>query len=165
MGSFRKFDKNRGDSRGGRAFGASKFGGGRTFGGRRDDRGDGPKQMFDATCSECDRKCQVPFRPSGGNPVFCSNCFKKQDGSRPSFGTKKSFGADRGRMFGGDSGSSNGITKAQFDVLSMKLDKILSLLRSTAAFEENEFDFEEVKDKKFEGPAGASVRKVRGKKK
>lgn len=170
MGGFRKFDKSRGsDSRGGgRSFGGSSGGGGRKFGGSSDGyRGDGQKpQMHAAVCSECDRDCQVPFRPSGGNPVFCSNCFKKQDGSQ-SGAPRKSFGGDRGgRSFGGDSHGGNGITQAQFDVLSMKLDKVLSLLKNAPAFgEDDDFEFEEKKSRKFAGPAEAPVRKARGKKK
>lgn len=150
MGAFKKFDK----SRGGKSFGGSKFGGGRKFGGRGDDRESGPKQLFDATCTECNRDCQVPFRPYSGNPVFCSNCFKKQEGGRGAAGPRKSFGSD--------AGAGGGITKAQFDVLSMKLDKILSLLRN-AGGDDDDFDVEEKKSKKFDRPTGAPVRKARGK--
>lgn len=161
MGGFKKFDKSRGN----KGFGGSKFGGARKFGGRSDDRGDGPKQMFDATCSECNRDCQVPFRPSGGNPVFCSNCFKKQDGgSRSSFVPRKPFGSSApSRSFGNDSGSSSGITKVQFDTLTMKLDKIIALLKNTPESEGNDFAFEEKKSRKFLGPAEAPIRKARGK--
>ncbi len=35
----------------------------------------GDKKMFKATCSECGDSCEVPFRPTGDKPVFCSNCF------------------------------------------------------------------------------------------
>jgi len=51
-------------------------------GGRRDfDRG--PREMHDAVCSECKKKCQVPFKPSkdaDGNPrpVYCQECFQKR---------------------------------------------------------------------------------------
>jgi CxxC-x17-CxxC domain-containing protein len=31
--------------------------------------------MFSATCSSCGREAQVPFRPSGTKPVYCSDCF------------------------------------------------------------------------------------------
>lgn len=72
-----------------------------SFGGGRDGR---PPQMFPATCSECGRDCEVPFRPVNGRPVFCSNCFKKdedseprfdrRDGGRPQFGEKRMFQAE-----------------------------------------------------------------------
>lgn len=32
-------------------------------------------QMFSAVCSDCNRKCEVPFRPTGDRPVFCNDCF------------------------------------------------------------------------------------------
>jgi CxxC-x17-CxxC domain-containing protein len=41
--------------------------------GRGYDRG--PREMFSATCSSCGREAQVPFRPSGEKPVYCSDCF------------------------------------------------------------------------------------------
>ena len=62
---------------------------------------DGPREMHDATCSKCNKACKVPFKPTQGKPVSCSNCFiKKDSGSgrrdnsrgRPSFGGRKSFG-------------------------------------------------------------------------
>ncbi|MEK6849500.1 MAG: CxxC-x17-CxxC domain-containing protein [Nanoarchaeota archaeon] len=37
---------------------------------------DGPRQMFDATCSKCQKACKVPFQPKSGRPVFCLDCFK-----------------------------------------------------------------------------------------
>ena len=35
----------------------------------------GPREMFSATCSNCGREAQVPFRPNGLKPVYCSDCF------------------------------------------------------------------------------------------
>ncbi|MBI5881448.1 hypothetical protein HZB90_04930 [archaeon] len=40
-------------------------------------------EMFDVTCDKCGKECQVPFRPTRGKPVFCSDCFKKGDTSEP----------------------------------------------------------------------------------
>ena len=40
------------------------------------------KELFDAECNGCGTRCQVPFRPNGKKPVYCSNCFTKND-SRP----------------------------------------------------------------------------------
>lgn len=51
--------------------GGNRFGGGGHGGNRRP-----PIQMHQATCSECKKSCEVPFRPSGDKPVFCSDCFK-----------------------------------------------------------------------------------------
>ena len=38
----------------------------------------GPREMFSATCSTCGREAQVPFRPNGSKPVYCSDCFTSQ---------------------------------------------------------------------------------------
>ncbi|MFA6800342.1 MAG: CxxC-x17-CxxC domain-containing protein, partial [Candidatus Methanomethylophilaceae archaeon] len=27
--------------------------------------------MFDTTCSDCGKECQVPFKPTDGRPVYC----------------------------------------------------------------------------------------------
>lgn len=39
--------------------------------------------MHKATCSECGQACEVPFKPNGRKPVFCSNCFKREEGPSP----------------------------------------------------------------------------------
>jgi len=66
-------------------FNDRKFGGGKKFGGK--------PSMHQATCSDCGNSCEVPFRPTGDRPVYCSDCFGKQDGGR---GTRPSnFSNDR----------------------------------------------------------------------
>jgi CxxC-x17-CxxC domain-containing protein len=52
-------------------------GGGGGYGGSRDR---GPREMFAATCSNCGREAQVPFRPTSGKPVYCSDCFRTMRG-------------------------------------------------------------------------------------
>ncbi len=47
-------------------------------GGSRGGYSSGPREMFTATCSSCGREAQVPFRPSGSKPVYCSDCFSSQ---------------------------------------------------------------------------------------
>jgi CxxC-x17-CxxC domain-containing protein len=54
------------------------YGGGGGGGGYRDR---GPREMFSATCSNCGREAQVPFRPTSGKPVYCSDCFRTMRGS------------------------------------------------------------------------------------
>ncbi|MFH1445286.1 MAG: CxxC-x17-CxxC domain-containing protein [Nanoarchaeota archaeon] len=52
--------------------------------GDRDRRGErnfgGPREMHKATCSECGKECEVPFKPVEGRPVFCRECFAKKRG-------------------------------------------------------------------------------------
>ena len=35
-----------------------------------------PREMHDATCARCGKETQVPFRPTGARPVYCSDCFR-----------------------------------------------------------------------------------------
>lgn len=42
-----------------------------------DSRGD-DREMFDATCADCGKKCKVPFEPKGDRPVYCQECFRKR---------------------------------------------------------------------------------------
>ncbi len=41
------------------------------------------REMFSAVCDKCGSKCEVPFRPSGGKPIFCDNCFTKNKNNAP----------------------------------------------------------------------------------
>ena len=36
-----------------------------------------PREMFTATCAQCGKDAKVPFEPTSGRPVYCSDCFKK----------------------------------------------------------------------------------------
>ncbi len=38
----------------------------------------GPREMHDATCTECGEECKVPFKPTEGKPVYCRECFSKK---------------------------------------------------------------------------------------
>jgi CxxC-x17-CxxC domain-containing protein len=94
MGNFQGGGRNndrggdRGNNRGG--FGGNRSGGRPSFQkkewGGRDNR---ETVMHKATCGECNKACEVPFRPTGDKPVLCNECFggKKDTG----FGAKKSF--------------------------------------------------------------------------
>ena len=65
---------------GGYSAGGSYSSGGNGGGGGGGYRDRGPREMFSATCSNCGREAQVPFRPTSGKPVYCSDCFKSQRG-------------------------------------------------------------------------------------
>ncbi len=45
-------------------------------GGGYGNRSSGPREMFSATCSSCGKEAKVPFRPTNGKPVYCSDCFR-----------------------------------------------------------------------------------------
>ena len=40
-------------------------------------RSGGPREMFAAVCAECSKPTQVPFKPRGDRPVYCSDCFSR----------------------------------------------------------------------------------------
>lgn len=116
--------RDRGNDRGGdRGRSRGGFGGGSSYGEER--------QMFSAVCDNCGKDCQVPFRPSGEKPVYCSDCFEKMgNGGRPerSF---DSYGDDR-RSSRPAQQSSGGNNDQQFKdmvtLLDKKLDKVIDLL-------------------------------------
>ena len=54
-------------------YGAGRSSGGGSYGGQR--------EMFSATCSSCGKEAKVPFQPRGDKPVYCSDCFRSQQGS------------------------------------------------------------------------------------
>lgn len=125
---------------GGKKFG-SGFGGGakpwKREGGS--DRGNGHMVMHSAVCVTCGNTCQVPFRPNGSKPIYCSNCFKRDERGpakrfdRPSFGDRRStpsrsfdrpsFGDDRR-----ETSSGNGKIEARLSAIEEKLDMLLEML-------------------------------------
>jgi CxxC-x17-CxxC domain-containing protein len=81
--------------------------------------------MYKAICSNCGKECEVPFRPTSGKPVYCSDCFEKmggrrQDSPRPERSDFRSPGA--------------GQNNNQFDSLNAKLDRIIKLLEPEKKF-------------------------------
>ena len=113
-------------------------------------------EMYQAVCSECGKDCELPFKPRGDKPVYCSSCFeKKSNKNRP----KQEFSKRRvdrpmykaicdkchkecfvpfkpsgdKAIYCDDCFSKNEKFKDQknedqFEILNIKLDKILKLL-------------------------------------
>jgi CxxC-x17-CxxC domain-containing protein len=63
---------------GGSSYGGGSYGAGGSYssGGSRSSYSSGPREMFSATCSSCGREARVPFQPTSGKPVYCSDCFR-----------------------------------------------------------------------------------------
>ncbi len=104
-----------------------------SFGSRRPDRA----EMFHATCDQCGKDCEVPFRPSGSKPVYCSECFESmgnRSSSRDSvrvYERRDNFGSDNRRSFGENRGESQGNAtnyRDEFLALNRKIDRILEIL-------------------------------------
>ncbi len=47
------------------------------FGGRGNGRfgSDRPREVHKATCADCGKECEVPFKPTGDKPVYCRDCY------------------------------------------------------------------------------------------
>jgi len=43
--------------------------------------GGGPREMHKATCADCKKECEVPFKPREDRPVYCKECFAKRKNS------------------------------------------------------------------------------------
>ena len=68
--------------------GESSYGGGYNSGGGYG----GQREMFSATCASCGKEARVPFEPRGDKPVYCSDCFRSQQGSYSGGGSRGSYG-------------------------------------------------------------------------
>ena len=106
-------DRNSGDRGGFRP--RPSFGGRPRFSDRGSDRG--PAEMHSAVCDNCGKNCEVPFRPTSGKPVYCSNCFENQRSNSDS-GNSRRYEQRPER-------SDNGLAE-----VNTKLDSILRLLES-----------------------------------
>ena len=70
-------------SSGGGGYSSSSYSSGGSYGGGGGygERERGPREMFSATCSNCGKEAMVPFRPTSGKPVYCSDCFRSMRGA------------------------------------------------------------------------------------
>lgn len=97
-------------------------------------RGYDKPQMFTATCDQCGKECQVPFRPNGSKPVFCSECFEAKGGNGNTERPTRRF--DRPAEFSGRSSfaprneerAPQQNYRDEFLALNRKLDRVLELL-------------------------------------
>jgi CxxC-x17-CxxC domain-containing protein len=110
--------------------------------------------MHPATCADCGNQCEVPFKPTGEKPVFCSNCFEgggrvqsrpSREPSRPRFDDKSKSNEDHQAI------------KSQIDRLESKLDKILKILAPVVPSEAKEV--KEVVEKPVKKPAKKPAKK------
>lgn len=134
---------------------------GRNFGGGRNDR---RSQMHDAVCDQCGEDCEVPFRPSGSKPVYCSRCFDQQGGGKDrSQGKRKQFGGNRNDRRQDRQPKADNNLKREIDALSNKLDKIVELLTpiSAAASESLRKNSDKIIDKESAKPVEKVKKKTK----
>lgn len=120
MGNFNRDDNRSGGYRGGFGRGGGRGG----FSGRgRSSFGEdrGRRETFQTVCSDCGKNCQVPFKPTNGKPVYCSECFEKVNGGRED--SRRPARSDfRPQAPAFDQ------NRAQLEAMNIKLDKILSII-------------------------------------
>ncbi|MBS3149664.1 hypothetical protein J4455_03145 [Candidatus Woesearchaeota archaeon] len=118
MGNFRSNSKNGFKGRSSSNRFSERSGGRNGFKGQDSRRSEKRTlEMHDVTCDKCKKQCQVPFRPTGDKPVFCSDCFRKNEGSSSNFGSR-----NQDRPF------KSGMSSEEFDQINEKLDKIIQAL-------------------------------------
>jgi len=108
---FSRRDSGRSDRRGSRGSGRGNFNrrdSGRGYGRGRSNRRE-PLEMHQTVCDACKQECEVPFKPTASKPIYCSDCFKKNSGSK---------------------GNNSGEYEKEFVQINKKLDKILKALKS-----------------------------------
>ena len=92
-----RFDRSDSDGR----FGRRDF--------ERPNRSSEQRMMHEATCDRCGKKCEVPFKPTRGKPVYCNDCFRKNEYSESS---------DKSNPY-----------SEELEQINLKLDKILKALK------------------------------------
>ncbi|MDR3582051.1 MAG: hypothetical protein P4L67_02125, partial [Candidatus Pacebacteria bacterium] len=90
-----------------------------------------PVRKYDAVCSTCGKRCEVPFRPESGRPVYCVECFgaphdaKTSGGKFPSrdFSARPSYAPPAG-------GKSIADLERQIGAMNTKIDTMLRIIES-----------------------------------
>ncbi len=143
MKDFKKSNGFGNRDRGGNRFPKRDFGGRPSFGGRNDRGGDSRRpDMHQATCANCNKQCQVPFRPNGEKPVYCNDCFGNVRGdSKPNF-EKRGFN-DRGDRGNRENSFSKPQSehrdtriddlKREITAMNIKLDRVMEMLKESTA--------------------------------
>ena len=106
--------RTEGGSRG-RDFNKPSFGGGFNRGGAGGNR---PVEMHQTTCADCQKMCEVPFRPNGKKPVYCKDCFGKNGGQSPE--NTRNYPQREVKA------DTQDLAK-QFEIMNSKLDKLISI--------------------------------------
>lgn len=127
-GGFKSGGRN-GEREGGRSGGFQK----RSFGGF--DRGNKEQMMHQAVCSECNKTCEVPFRPTSGKPVYCKDCFgnkggRSEGGRNENSYPKREYDRVPAKVHYENKGGENDGVKRQLTDVSMKLDRLIKAIET-----------------------------------
>ncbi|CAN5733595.1 hypothetical protein BH11PAT2_BH11PAT2_07270 [soil metagenome] len=116
------------------------FGGGAP---RFNARDNGPSESFKTTCSKCNKACEVPFKPNGKKPVFCRDCFVRDDAPRGNDSSyeKRSYGNDHDNNRGSERSYAKptvsedpriGAMQKELATVHAKLDMLIGTLQGAA---------------------------------
>ena len=132
--------------------------------------------LHKATCAECQKTCEVPFRPNGKKPVYCKDCFgahKAPAGERPNMGSANRFEKseftprppapqaaynreDRPQAQPSARDARIDVLAAQVDALHTKMDRMLKAMEGSSASAAKPEAKPEIKA----APKAAEVKKV-----
>jgi len=137
----------------------------RSFG----DRDSRRPPLHDAVCDECGKDCQVPFRPSGDKPIYCSDCFEKKGGgdssrSRDRRGSsRRSFGDRDSRRPSQSNIDSRSISQLieKIEILNTRLNTIIDLLSSVGEKKPKPVENKTKKSKKSTKKANKATKVLR----
>jgi CxxC-x17-CxxC domain-containing protein len=106
---------------------------------RFNSRDTGPNESFKTSCSKCNKACEVPFKPNGKKPVFCRDCFVRDDAPRGNDSSyeKRSYSSDRGaeRSYAKPAVSEDsriGAMQKELATVHAKLDMLIGTLQGAA---------------------------------
>ncbi|MEI7719883.1 MAG: CxxC-x17-CxxC domain-containing protein [bacterium] len=107
----------------------------KSFTGGHSSRGASPRaELFSATCSQCHKPCEVPFRPSSERPVFCRDCFNSRDTSersfsgKPSYPSRTPYGKNQDQRPTTSTPTHTNELAQQIDAINKKLDALMRLV-------------------------------------
>lgn len=124
MGDFRKNGERRFGGHGG---GFNRRDRGR--GGFNRGRDRGPVTMHQATCDQCGKPCEVPFRPTSGKPVYCDACFRGKKEIRDNRGRDRFSQRDYNSR---EASGNNNEVKKQLEILNGKMDVLIKAVGAMA---------------------------------
>ena len=75
-------------------------------------------QNYKVICDKCGIECEVPFKPTNSKPVYCSDCYKKNESPR---------GFDRKDTK--NRANEPASSKLELDLINEKLNKIMKALK------------------------------------
>ena len=98
--------------------------------GRRSFNDRGRSQMHPAVCDDCGVRCEVPFKPTGEKPIYCSNCFEDHGGGsrRPERPNRGGDRFEKRRESKPEVIKCDNQCKEQLDKLIGRLDIIINIL-------------------------------------